>query len=206
MRRRLPMFDALIAVLAVLVTVGAIPSELIAQETAAATLVPGRRSITFGVFSGGSGSFGVWKMRDERTNLGLLADLRFSTFHLNVEGDDNDRSSSEVSAAVGPEVHRYADFTGRVAPYGFLGARLGATYRKAVSEPDLEDESWSADLSGLIGLGVEFFLVPNLSIAAQTGLGASLAYDPRDTAAGDATQVSFHIGTFTMSLGGAIYF
>ena len=190
---------------ALLVTLS-LPAALEAQESASETLVTGRRSITFNIFSGGTGSFGVWKMRSEAQNLGVLVDAAIQYRHTAVEGDGNDRTAVGFSVGVGPELRRYTSVSGRVAPYGFMGGRLGFGYGRTTIEPDLEDDSWNALLSGRIGLGVDFFPVRNLSIGAQTGVGATLRYAPMDTPFGDADDVAFDIGTFGASLGGAIWF
>ena len=79
-------------------------------------------------------------------------------------------------------------------------------YHRTKIEPDQEDDGWSALVNGRIGLGVDFFPVRNLSIGAQTGVGATLRYSPADTPLGDATDIGLDIGTFTGSLGGAIWF
>lgn len=53
---------------------------------------------------------------------------------------------------------------------------------------------------------MDFFPVRNLSIGAQTGVGATLRYMPTETPFGDAAEIGLDIGTFGASLGGAIWF
>ena len=195
----------LLALAALLALTGGVPDAAAAQEPAVETLVPGRRSVTFRALSG-TNSFGIWHMRDERTNLGLLVDVAIDYDKASADGDDNDLTDFSLLVGVGPEVRRYADISGRVAPYGFLGARLGLGWEWRHDEPFDDESGWMASLGGSVGLGAEFFPIRSFSLNVQTGVGSTIAYRPIQQPGPDPSIFHFDVGTFTTSIGGAIYF
>lgn len=183
------------------------PRPAAAQEPAVETLVPGRQAIAFRALDGTS-SFGFWRVRDERSSLGLLVDARIDYDRQTNEGDDNDSSTLRVSAGIGPELRRYAHFSGRVAPYGFVGLRTGVDWMRLSGEPADPRYGWRLDLGGSVGAGAEFFPVRSFSLNVQTGLGSTLFYNPIDRpgSSPDGANFGFEVATFTTSIGGAIYF
>ena len=186
-----------------LLLVAIAPGDGIAQGPAAATLVEGRRSIQLGGIDDGAASLGFWRMRDARTNLGIVVDADLSGSRISSDTSDAHSTSIGLGVNVGPEIRRYTSLAGRVAPYGFLAGSVGASLQRHSSEDD-SDTRWAAGVGGRIGLGAEYFPTESLSIGGQMGVGASLNVDPEP--ADDVTRWSFDVGTFGASITAAIYF
>ena len=179
------------------------PRLAAAQGPAAATLVEGRRSIQLGGINGGAASFGFWKMRDARTNLGIVVNASLSGSRMSSDTSDAHSTSVGLNVNAGPELRRYTAIAGRVAPYGFVAGSVGASIQRASDETDSETR-WNAGLGARIGLGAEYFPTESLSIGGQMGLGAGLNVDPEPH--DETTRWSFNIGTFGASIMAAIYF
>lgn len=205
MRRCIRWNDVLIPAALLGLTLAGAPAFAKAQETAAETLVPGRRAITFQPFAAGGGTtIGVWRVRDGASNLGLLLNASLSHNRQSVDGDDNDASSTSIRLGVGPEIRRYRSMTGRVVPFGFVGGRVRVDFDRSEFEPLEPVDAWSWGMEGRAGMGAEFFPVRNVGLDAQVGVVSGITYTPRSDP--DRFTLGFNLGTFTASLGGAYYF
>ncbi len=179
------------------------PRLAAAQSPAAATLVEGRRSIQMGGINSGGAAFGFWRMRDARTNLGIVLDANFSGSRISSDTSDAHSTGIGLNLGGGPELRRYTAIGGRVAPYGFLAGRVGGSIQRQSTE-DESDTRWSAGIAARIGLGAEYFPTESLSIGGQMGVGAGLNVDPEPQ--DETTRWSFNVGTFGASIMAAIYF
>lgn len=177
------------------------PATAGAQESAVETLVEGRRSIQLGGISGGA-SLGFWKMRDDRTNVGWILNGSIG-FRRSAREGSNTVTNTDLSLGFGPEIRRYTSIAGRVAPYGFVGGRLGFAWERTDVEVD-SNSSWMAMLDARVGVGAEFFPVPNLSLGGQMGVSGMIGYRPFDDPDGSTFQA--RVGTFGASIMAAIYY
>lgn len=198
MRNRFTGWSILVALL-----VAISPRLAAAQGPAAATLVEGRRSIQLGGIDNGSASFGFWKMRDARTNLGIVIDANLGINRTSSDNTDTHDTSIGFGFNAGPELRRYTDIGGRVAPYGFVGGSVGANVNRSSTQDDSETR-WTARVGARAGLGAEYFPTESLSIGGQMGVGAGFNYDPEPFE--DGTRWSLGLGTFGASIMAAIYF
>ena len=112
----------------------------------------GGRSIVLSV--GGGGQIGYWTRRNERTDLGLEVGVN------GIAGE----GTTVLTLSVTPALKRYHAPTGPLAPYTYLGIPLSY----AVSESDDVFR-----VGGLVGFGLEWLPVPQVSLGGHVGLRAS---------------------------------
>lgn len=176
-----------------LAAVAAAPAA--AQQAASANaLQEGRRSISFGLPSGGGSSFGIWTMLSERTNLGLIGQLQVE------QQDDPDVDSWGLRLA--PAIKRYVRRAGPVAPFLYGNVALGW---ESETQPGGEESAWSIGTFG--GLGVEWFPVSSVSIGGHTGIGLeyrSIDVDPTIGASQSSSELALRTATSQLSI--QIYF
>lgn len=105
-----------VAVLALAVSFSAAPVVSQQPDTLATSLRLGTRSLSFGALSGGSGgAFQYWRMRSERTNLGLMIalDADYSRSERDTPAGRDGYDRGEVAVLAGPTLRRYATTTPR---------------------------------------------------------------------------------------------
>jgi hypothetical protein len=122
----------------------------------------GTRSLSFGIDGSGSSEAGLWIFISDRTNLGLLGSLDWTSEDRT--GGRPDRS--QFTLGVGPRVKWYISGSPRVGPYWFGGVNFLHTRRSEEGEPDRT--SRGAGIDG--GFGVDWFPVDQMSIGGWTGL------------------------------------
>lgn len=191
-----------------LVALVSTPDPAAAQTTAAETLEAGQQAISVEPFATGGGTtIGWWRVRDEDTRFGWLFNVSASYNRRDI--DDDDSSLSFLSLAVGPEVRQYRGADGRVAPFLFLGGDVGVNLSERNPSIGRSETDWTARIGGRAGLGVEFFLLRNLSLDARIGARAGVDYRPLEggvDAPEDGSVWSIGVSTFTSGLGGSFYF
>lgn len=190
-----------------------------AQETFVTPLEPGVQSLSFAVFGSGSGSFGYWKMRTERVNVGW--EVRVSGSHsgdtAESEQERRDGSFSNAGISVGPSFRRYWGADARVLPFFQSGIQVGYVFGSQERESSLNQHAEFTDhgisLGGQLGLGVEWFPTARVSVSGFTGAGAGTSYlwshgegvDSRGKTESGSSRWNISAGTFTSSLAFRIY-
>lgn len=130
-----------------------ITPELMAQEIGPQE---GQRSISFWLCGDSEGSFGVWTMRSDRTNLGLVGRLDYQR----ASSDASDTNSTRTTLELAPTLRQYTGRFGPVLPYLQGGVGLGYS---SISSQDASGISVS--VRG--GFGVEWFPVSNVGIGGK---------------------------------------
>jgi hypothetical protein len=120
----------------------------------------GNRSIVLDV--GGNAQIGFWTRSSDRTDLGL--DLLFD----GIFGE----SGSRVAVGITPSLKRYLSSEGALAPYTYLGIPLSYARidNNNTGAPDTTDDTYS--VGGLIGFGLEWLPIRQVSIGGHVGLRA----------------------------------
>ena len=192
-------------------------STLDAQSDAASEspLAVGVQSLSFNVTGDGTGSFGYWRMRSERTNVGLEigfgGEQTWSTFNAE-SGNESDQSTTRVAVSVGPRFRRYTDVGQRVSPFVQTGASVGFGYQRSEHSPgsggggEVVQSGHSVELNGSLGIGAEWFPLSRVSLSGYTGVNAGAAYATSKTSHSSANGWRLRAGTFTTGLSFRIYF
>lgn len=146
---------AALAVILVVISTTALAAQEIGSHPASER---GRRSIVLDV-SGGP-QIGYWTRRSDRTDLGL----DFGVGGMLSHDVDN------VSISLTPAIKRYLSTTGPLAPYTYFGVPL--TYSRSefdnTGAPDDNVNTYA--LGGLVGFGLEWFPIAQVSIGGHVGL------------------------------------
>lgn len=184
-------------------------------DTAVSPLAPGVQSLSFQLdySGGGTGTFGYWRMRSERTNLGWEIGLGGRHGWVSSEpnnGLDAEQSSTGIFVQVGPRLRRYVNPGARVVPFVQTGVSAGYGYQR--SRTDVEGvreeqvhHGHRARLSGSVGLGAEWFPASRVSVSGYTGLNTAAEYTTSDDPSGSHTRWEVDAGTFTTGLAFRIY-
>lgn len=132
---------------------------------------PGARSLR--VSAGGSNSIGVWRMRSERTNLGLNLGLSAGRRAYGETGETYQGLSLE------PAVKRYSSPTRSFAPFVY-GSVLGSyEHRRA---QNLTQHTFGVGGQGAVGM--DWFPVRNVSVGGQVGVQATYSRTHADPDSG----------------------
>lgn len=202
-----PLFTAATTLAAIALLALPARAQSPADSTAPNSLRKGVYSLSFnGPFTGeGTGEAGIWKMVDERTNVGLTVGLQFGQGTIERDGDEVD--SDGRSLKLGLAVRRYANPLARVTP--FVTGTVFAFGQD--TEVETENNTFTLQQYGVgagAGLGVEWFPVRQVSISGNTGL--SFAYSRNETENEGSEETAkgrgFGIGTYTTGISLQIYF
>lgn len=169
-------------------------------------LAPGRRSVSVGIISGGSGELGIWRMKDSRLNRGLF--LHVTADYVSSESGTMESDDWSVSAMLGPRWRRYASVAAPIAPFGQLQLGIGGHYRRdtaGIGAVQLERESWGALASASLAGGAEWFPAKRASVSAHTGASLDVRY-ARSNDSPDSRQWRVGVSTFTSALALQLYF
>ncbi|MFU8807093.1 MAG: hypothetical protein ACNA8W_25015 [Bradymonadaceae bacterium] len=157
-------------------------------------LAAGAHSLSFGVPGGGNpyapGTLGYWIMVAPEINVGINVGFALDRRTVTVGAEEETRTSWDVLLA--PAVKFYTSRLTTVAPYYFAQVNL----RFHDDGIDATDEDLEMGLA--LGLGAEWFPVPNFSIGGHVGIGVDVLRP------GNAEPVA--LGTFTSGLSAQIYF
>jgi hypothetical protein len=170
-------FGGLVLAVVTLMTAPALAAKA-AGDTA---IAEGATSLSFGVPTGGnpyaSGAAGIWRVVGPNMNVGANVGLAFDT-----------EPDTQWDLLLAPAVRYYTATDGPVLPY-FLGqANLHLYDTGGNNDPGL---------AVIGGIGVEWFVMKQFSIAGHVGLGVDLL---RESGADP-----LRIGTFTSNLSAQIY-
>lgn len=186
-----------------------------APDTAVSPLAPGVQSLSFQIdYNGGrTGTFGYWRMRSERTNVGWeigLGGRQAWASNERDDGPDADESNTNLFVQVGPSLRRYVNPGARVVPFVQTGVSVGYGFQRSRAgvegAPDEQVlRGHRVGLSGSVGLGAEWFPASRVSVSGYTGLSSSVDYNTSDGPFGSQTRWEVNAGTFTTGLAFRIY-
>ena len=119
----------------------------------------GKRSIVLDV--AGDPQIGYWSRLGERTDLGLDVGMN------GIWSDGTD----QFTLLLTPALKRYLRPAGVLAPYTYWGIPLSYMRMRNdnVGVPDTSDSRW--EVGGLVGFGLEWFPVSQVSIGGHIGFG-----------------------------------
>jgi hypothetical protein len=168
-----------------------------APEMAAQEVGPteGQRSISFGVRGEGYNTFGLWTMRSDRTNLGLIGTFEYMRGTTDPGGGKSSRSGLDLA----PTLRRYTGQIGPVLPY--LQGGIGLGYYTAST-----DDYSGRSVSARGGVGVEWFPVSNVGVGGYTGLNMGYMWTRRGPSNVRRATNTFSLTTMTSGLSAQIYF
>jgi len=186
-------------------------APVLAQETpeAPASLVRGKHAFSFDVPPSGGGAVGGWVSLRDRTQLGLRLGLNLHEGHDTSDDSITSRRQQQGFAQVGLELRRFHPVSANVAP--FVSATVFSGYaRQHVTQGGnaARQTFWNAGAG--IGVGVEWFPVPAVSLGGRLGLDASYGHSRIRSDFGGTESVStsnsFDLNTGTSALSLKIYF
>jgi hypothetical protein len=179
------------------------PAAAQQADTLTTSLRPGARSLSFGALGGGDGAFQYWRMRSERTNLGVMVTLGADYSHGERRGpgrDDEDDQAS-VSISAGPVLRRYATTTAKVNPFLYGEALAGYRFHVLQGSPAPATQTQQAVIGTVaFGLGAEWFPVRSISFSGQTGLQLRSFYSYEEFGVQTSEAFGLSVSTFTSSL------
>jgi hypothetical protein len=178
-------------------------------------LAAGVRSLSFHLSGSGTGSFGYWRMRSERTNIGwefgLGAQQRWGRFE-SAAGSESTQSGTGAFVTVGPRFRRYLETDHRVVPFVQTGVSVGYAFQRSESEASHEgtqlargESGHSGILEGSLGLGAEWFPTSRVSVSGFTGLNSGVTYSTRSLSGASSRDWGLSANTFTSGLSFRIY-
>ena len=149
----------------------------------------GVMSLSLGIPAGGNpyapGALGVWYMVSSPINLGINFGMRIDS------RDEGEESVTATNFLIAPAVKYYININSRVAPYILGQLNLGFANEGG------EDSETETTVSTILGLGIEWFPVAQMSIGGYTGLAINLVRpDPQ----------GFGMNTLTSGLTAQFYF
>lgn len=167
----------------------------------------GARSLSFTApLDGGTGEAGIWRMVDDKTNVGILVGLGAARSNLDVD-DAGSIDNTQLNLSIGVGVRRYGNPYGQVSPYVMSAAYVfGSQQTQGPDDAEIKVRNLGVGARG--GLGVEWFPVRRVSIAGETGARLQLNRQTvdRDDEDDDATSTGLNLSTFTSGLSVQIYF
>jgi hypothetical protein len=179
------------------------PAAAQQADTLTTSLRPGVRSLSFGGLGGSSGAFQYWRMRSERTNLGVMVTLGADYSHGERRGPERDVADDQasVSISVGPVLRRYATTRSKVNPFLYGEARAGYSFhvRQVSAAPETHTQQAVIGTVGA-GLGAEWFPVRSISFSGQTGLQLGSQYNYGEFGVHNSEEFGLSVSTFTSSL------
>jgi len=155
-----------------------------------AAQLPERGAWSLELSPAGDAQIGVWKMRSERTNLGVDFGLRLDRTDHAGSGPIGERTF--LGLIVAPSIKRYGTPVGPFAPYLFGSVPFG------VEQKEIGGSSAWWMVGGSLAAGLDWFPVRNVSVGGRAGILASY----RDSSAQSVTDV----GTFSSGLSLHFYF
>ncbi|HLV75962.1 MAG TPA: hypothetical protein VKY91_24510 [Vulgatibacteraceae bacterium] len=181
-------------------------------------LTVGARSLSFSLTGSGGVTFGVWRMRSERTNMGWEIGVQGAWTSADQEYDDGragEQSRTNLSISVGPSFRRYIEIARPVVPFVHTGVGVRYSYRRVDTvlprdptdpDPETVERGRSGGLFGSLGLGLEWFPVERFSVSAYTGVGLVAEYGRGDRPGSESSAWSVGLDTFTTGVLLRIYF
>jgi hypothetical protein len=195
-------------------TVLSLSTTLQAQvvDGAESPLAAGVQSLSFHLSGSGTGSFGYWRMRSERMNLGWEIGLEANQSwgrHESATGNESTQSATGAVVTVGPRFRRYIETQHRVVPFVQTGASVGYSFGRSEAEQDgsasREESGHSGLLEGSLGLGAEWFPTSRVSVSGYTGMNTGVRYSTRNGSGDSSSMWGLRAGTFTSGLSFRIY-
>ena len=145
----------------------------------------------------GSGTVGFWKMRSDRSALGIVG-----TVHITHVSQDSvasgDPRFSNTDIELGPAFRRYYRVHPNVAGYGTLG--VSAVYHHFHEINDTHGTFWGGNAS--VGIGAEWFPFERVSLGGTSSIRAGFL----DSSGATTVGSQFYVTTATSSVGLTIYF
>jgi hypothetical protein len=180
-----------------------------AADSAANELRPDGWSLSFefpAYGSGFTGQLGVWEMVGPSTNLGLVLGIIASG--RDRSGDNPDFAFGATVLQLGLQARQYVG-SGRVLPFVHAAASGRLSYDRVESGPQETENGMVAGV-GELGMGAEWFPVPHLSIAGNTGVSftagrTTVTIDNGETTTEDVERHAL-LQTYTSRLSVQIYF
>jgi hypothetical protein len=183
----------------------------LAQETpeAPASLVRGNHAFSFDVPSSGGGAVGAWANLRDRTQLGLRLGLNLHANHDTSNDSLASRRQQQGFAQVALELRRFHPVSATVAPFVSATVFSGYSRQHATQGGNAARQTFWNTGAG-IGVGVEWFPVPAVSLGGRLGLDASYGHSRIRSGFGGtesvSTSSSFDLSTGTSALSLKIYF
>lgn len=180
-------------------------------DPAAQTLRDDRWSIALAIPNGGGSELGLWRMIDERTNLGLQVGFRWTDDES--AGDDREQERITWSISLSPTIQRYLFLRGNVSPFVLARAEFSVTRFEALSASPV-GAAYSLRTSRAVGaragIGAEWIPLPDVSIGGHTGLRVSHASVDEEatisTGLAEFEGTNFLAATFVSALTLRIFF
>jgi len=191
------------------------PLEAQVAETMPPSLSVGARSLSFTMGGTNGATVGFWRMKSDRMNvgweIGLQAELGGDETDPDV-GPGGETRRTDLGISVGPSFRRYIEIGQPVVPFVETGVAVRYGYGRVRDQ--LKDDSdsavvrsnHSAGLIGSLGLGLEWFPVERLSVAAHTGVQLNTTYGWSHYSANKSSGWSASFSTFTTGLLLRLYF
>lgn len=176
----------------VLVSLVVAPSLLAAQSGLPLPPV-GSHAVSFALPDGGGAGVGVRKLVSERRSVGVELQLGVAWHDVDTPQGEG-QSQTTLSVGLSPDLRMYTRDRGPVMPFVEWTGRVG--YR------DGANDTWAVDGRLGLGLGVEWFPLPSMSVSGSTGLALSLLHQSNGGL--DTRAVTF--GAFRSELSMNLYF
>lgn len=198
---------ATLAVLALLAVPARAQAPASADSAAVHSLRKGAWSISLEApLSGGTSQAGVWKMVDDRTNVGVTVGLNVGVGNAALPSDAL-VATDEFTVRLGLGARRYAMVTKSVAPF-VTGTLYGSGSHIKLSGEDEGPEqtvtTWGAGVLG--GVGAEWFPVRRVSVSGTTGINLRYTRGTSEASGREFKADELSLGTFTSGLALQIYF
>jgi hypothetical protein len=165
-----------------------------ARQARPAGLEPGARAIEIALPEGGGSGTGLWWVVSPRTQVGVEAQLGYTSEEVTGTG-----RQTRWSFGAGPALKRQIGVVGPVLPYW----RAGAMLQTSGGSGNTPDASTIA-LHG--GIGADWFVHERASIGRHTGLRGGYSRISNTLGAQEVTRDAFSIATFRSALVLSIHF
>ena len=209
---------AVVPLFGLLICAAPVRAQEIAEKQMPSALTVGARSLSFSLTGSGGATFGIWRMRSERTNMGWEIGVQGAWTSADQEYDDGragEQSRTNLSISVGPSFRRYIEIARPVVPFVHTGVGVRYSYRRVDTvlprdptdpDPETVERGRSGGLFGSLGLGLEWFPVERFSVSAYTGVGLVAEYGRGDRPGSESSAWSVGLDTFTTGVLLRIYF
>ena len=170
------------------------PGQILAQEEPRVPTA-GSYGVSFGLPDGGGAGFGLRRMLSSRINAGLdvVFDVSWQDFDRPVGPQEEPRTSFHLELV--PNIRLYKGSEGAIVlPFLLLGLR--GSYTKAPVD------GWGVGAGAEVGLGVEWFPAPAVSVSGSTGARATYGSNSGQGYSGKF----FNLGVFRSELTLNLYF
>lgn len=179
-------------------------------QTASRTPTGGDWSISVAAFEPDDDlGFGLHHMLSDRVNLGLEVDFEWTkTDGAVTSGNNNAQGESRVwNLLAGPVLKWYGTRAGPVSPFVRLHGALGWGKERVHTEGNIEDLNEVSALLVSLGIGAEWYPIPQLGIGGHTGFQVTREkqdLDPRDDLHFDFD--TWAVQTFRSGIRASFYF